>query len=276
MTSLAIVIVTFNTRRDVERCLTSLAANPPSVPHEVVVVDNASADGTVAALQDAWPRVRVIALERNVGFAAGNNVGIRETASDLVLLLNSDTMVRAGALDRLVAALEADGALAAVGPRLVDGQGRVELSFGRMMAPLTEAWQKTLVRLHAHRVWPVAAYVDRLTTRPAYPEWISGACLLVRRTDALAAGLLDERYFLYGEDVDFCAALRALGKRLRYCPEAEIVHLRGQSGRQRPEATERAYRASHLAFYAKHHPGWAPLLRLYLRLRGKLPPGRPT
>jgi hypothetical protein len=101
---------------------------------------------------------------------------------------------------------------------------------------------------------------------------VSGACLLVRRADALAAGLLDERYFLYAEDVDFCAALRALGRHILFVPDAEVVHLRGASGRKRPETTERAYRRSQLAFYEKHHPRWAPLLRGYLRLRGVLPP----
>jgi hypothetical protein len=101
---------------------------------------------------------------------------------------------------------------------------------------------------------------------------VSGACLLVRRADALAAGLLDERYFLYAEDVDFCAALRDLGRHILFVPEAEVVHVRGASGRKRPEATERAYRRSQLAFYEKHHPRWAPLLRWYLRLRGALPP----
>jgi len=121
-------------------------------------------------------------------------------------------------------------------------------------------------------VGAVVRWVERVTRRRHYPDWVSGACLLVRRSDAIAAGLLDERYFLYGEDVDFCAALRGLGRRVLFTPEAEVVHLRGASGRQRPAATERAYRRSQMAFYEKHHPRWAPVLRLYLGARGKLPP----
>jgi hypothetical protein len=113
-----------------------------------------------------------------------------------------------------------------------------------------------------------------MTRRRHYPDWVSGACLLVRRADALAAGLLDDRYFLYAEDVDFCAALRSLGRRILFTPDAEVVHLRGASGRKRRVETGRAYRRSQLAFYEKHHPRWAPLLRAYLRLRGALPPGR--
>lgn len=271
MVRVSVIVVSFNTRPELEACLASIAAHPPDAAHEVVVVDNASTDGTPDALGARWPSVRLIEMERNVGFAGANNAGIRVAAGEFVLLLNSDTLVGASAIDRLVSILEGDPTVAAAGPRLVDGAGRVELSFGAMMAPLAEARQKLLVTLHERKVWPIHQHVCRMVSRPSYPDWLSGACLLVRRHDAIAAGLLDERYFLYGEDVDFCAALRALGKRLRYSPEAVVVHLRGRSGRQRPRATERAYRQSQLTFYAKHHPRWLPILRAYLRIRGKLP-----
>jgi GT2 family glycosyltransferase len=89
--------------------------------------------------------------------------------------------------------------------------------------------------------------------------------------DAEAAGLFDERYFMYTEDVDFCAAIRARGRRILFTPSAQIVHLRGRSRRTAPRATESAYRRSQIAFYEKHHPRWAPILRVYLRLRGRTP-----
>jgi len=268
MRDVTIVIVTFNTRQELEACLASIAAAPPTTPHRVVVVDNASSDGTPGAVARNWPAVRLIASDRNVGFAAGNNRAIREADSEFVLLLNSDTLVRAGAVDALVQALGADPGAAAAGPRLVGADGRPEISFGKMMGPLNELRQKVLGRLYDRGVPAAVAWVRRMTSRRQRPDWVSGACLLVRRADALAAGLLDERYFLYAEDVDFCAALRALGRHIVFVPEAEVVHVRGASGRQRPEATEAAYRRSQLAFYEKHHPAWAPLLKAYLRLRG--------
>jgi len=144
------------------------------------------------------------------------------------------------------------------------------------MGPFSELRQQLLGRLYDRRAGPAVAWVGRQVRRQHYPDWVSGACLLVRRADALAAGLLDERYFLYAEDVDFCAALRALGRRILFTPDAEVVHLRGASGRARPQDTGRAYRRSQVAFYEKHHPGWAPLLRAYLRLRGLLPEERGT
>jgi N-acetylglucosaminyl-diphospho-decaprenol L-rhamnosyltransferase len=275
MITLTTIIVAFNTRSELEDCLASIAAYPPRVGHEIIVVDNASSDGTVAALRTRWPDVRVIEAGRNSGFAAANNLGIRAATSDLVLLLNSDTRVTPGALDAMVVALIDAPDVAALGPRIVDGSGRAELSFGRMMTPWNELRQKVIVRQHERGNRLVSGWVERATRRVRHPDWVSGACLLVRRPDALAAGLLDERYFLYAEDVDFCAALRGMGKRIQFFPGAEIVHLRGRSGRQRPAATERAYRSSHVAFYEKHHPTWARVLKGYLRVRGQWPADGP-
>ena len=115
-----------------------------------------------------------------------------------------------------------------------------------------------------------SAEVERRTRERHYPDWVSGACLLVRRADAEAVGGLDERFFMYTEDVDFCAAIRARGRRVLFTPDVEIVHLRGRSAASAPAATSAAYRRSQIAFYEKHHPRWAPILKLYLRIRGQL------
>ena len=272
MRDLTIIIVSFNTRVELEACLSSLSSAAPSIPHAITVVDNASTDGTVDALRARWPAVHLICPDRNLGFGAANNLGLRQAGTEFVLLLNSDTLVPAGAIDTLVRELETDRGAVAAGPRLVGADGRPELSFGPMMGPFTELRQKILGRLYDRRWPPAVRMVSRMTARRHCPDWVSGACLLVRRADALAAGLFDERYFLYAEDVDFCAALRATGRHILFTPAAEVVHLRGASGRSRPAETSRAYRRSQLAFYEKHHARWAPLLRAYLRLRGQLPP----
>ena len=270
--SLDIVIVAYNARGDLEACLRTLHAAPPARPHTNVVVDNASGDGAADLVAARWPAVCLLRQRENLGFARANNVGIRATHGDLVLLLNSDTLVPPGALDALVGALDATPAAAIAGPRLVDGAGRPELSFGRALSPWAEARQKLIGRLDA-RGHPLARrYVDRVTRRPGFPDWVSGACLLVWRRDAERAGLLDERYFMYGEDVDFCGAVRALGRRVLFTPAAEVVHLRGRSGASAPAATRAAYRRSQVAYYEKHRPAWAPWLRRYLAWRGEWPP----
>jgi len=251
---LSIVIVSFNARADLERCLQALRDAPPARSHELIVVDNASSDGSADAARRQG--VRVIDTGANLGFARGTNIGIRASSGANLLLLNSDTIVPAGAIDRLLDVFDLHPDVAVAGPRLVDAGGRAELSFGRMVGPLNELRQKH------------ATGVDSATRQEQFPDWVSGACLLVRRSDAEAAGLLDERYFMYLEDVDFCAAIRARGRRVMFVPGVEVVHLRGQSVKAAAGGTARAYRRSQLAFYAKHHPGWVPLLRLYLLLRG--------
>jgi N-acetylglucosaminyl-diphospho-decaprenol L-rhamnosyltransferase len=266
--TLDIIIVSYNARADLERCLHSLHAAPPALAHRIVVVDNASADGSVEAVRRIWPGVDVVEMGRNAGFAAANNAGIRAARGELILLLNSDTIVPPGAIDALTARMLAEPDVAAAGPRLVDGEGRAEWSFGPMLTPGHELRRLALQALHARGVPGARALIERAARRESYPDWVTGACLLVRRDAAEAAGLLDERYFMYEEDVDFCAALRAGGGRILFTPAAEVVHLRGRSARSAPAATRLAYHRSHAAFYAKHDPRWVPLLRVWMRLKG--------
>lgn len=268
---LSIIIVSYNARRELEACLDSLSAHAPEVTHEVIVVDNASTDGSGAAVQARAPGVQLIQQARNAGFAAANNVGIRATSGELILLLNSDTIVPAGAIDALIRRLRARPSAGAAGPRLIDPAGNAELSFGPMISPFTELRQKTLMALHQRGVAPASWWVKRATHRERLVDWVSGAALLVYRRDAEAVGLLDERFFLYTEDVDFCASLRARGRQILFTPAAQITHLRGRSRASAPLAATAAYRRSQLAFYAKHHPGWVGALTLYLRLKGELP-----
>jgi GT2 family glycosyltransferase len=268
MPRLSIIIVTYNSQGDIDVALRALTQPAPLVSHDILVVDNASTDGTPTALRARWPGVGVIETGANLGFAKANNRGVRETSSELVLLLNPDTRVLPGAVDRLVTLLDERPDVAVVGPRIVDGRGRAELSFGAMMAPLTEIRQKALVRGNDRGMPIITAAVDRMTRRTREIDWVSGACLLIRRVDLEAAGLLDERFFMYTEDVDLCASVRARGRRVLFAADVQIEHLRGRSA---SAATHAAYRRSHLAFYEKHHPAWAPLLRAYLKIRGQLP-----
>jgi GT2 family glycosyltransferase len=268
MPVLSIVIISYNTRNDLERCLDSLHNPAPALAHEIIVVDNASSDGSADAVR-RWPDVTIIRSTTNLGFAAANNVGIRASAGDFLLLLNSDTVVPDSSLDRLVRVLEQRPGVGVVGPRLVDAEGRVELSFGSMISPLAEWRQKRLGRLLAAGDPGAVARVGALTCVEQHPDWVSGACLLVRRAAAEAVGLLDERYFMYTEDVDFCAAIRARGLDVLFTPSVEIVHLGGRSKATAPRATHAAYRRSHLAFYEKHYPWLAPVLRLYIWLRDR-------
>jgi len=265
---LDIIIVNYNTAAHLAACLASLRDAPPATPHRITVVDNASTDMSLAWVTEKWPDVEMVSLPENVGFAAANNVGIRRTSAPLILLLNSDTVVPEGAIDRLVARLEATSVVAA-GPRLIDATRSPEVSFGPMLTPWSEAVQRLRVKLAASKSPWARRYVARHVSQERIVDWVSGACLLVRRAAAEEAGLLDERYFMYEEDVDFCAALRARGGRILFTPAAEILHLRGGSFAATGQAVSPLYDRSHLRFYEKHSPLWAPLLRAWLAMRGR-------
>ena len=267
MPRLSIIIVTFNSRADIDACVRSLT-DGIHVDREIIVVDNASTDGTPAHIRERWPGIRLVQLGANLGFARATNIGIQQTFGELVLLLNPDTIVPPDAIDRLVAALERDARIAVVGPRIVDREGNAELSFGQMVSPLAELRQKVLMVGSRRKTPIIRSVVERMTRRTRDADWVTGACLLTYRADLEAVGLLDERFFLYMEDVDLCASIRARGRRVRFVADVEVNHRRGASAA--PAAREAAYRRSYLAFYEKHHPAWAPAVRAYGKLFHRL------
>ncbi len=264
-----VIIVSCNTRPDLEVCLASHRDARPETVRQVIVVDNASADGSPGMVRERFPEADLVVLDRNVGFGAANNVGFGRATAPFVLLLNPDTVVPAGAIEALAERQQATGAVAA-GPRLVDLEGRPEVSFGPMLSPLAEARQWTWQRLARSRSGPAAWLTARLLSTERFVDWVTAACCLLDRQKAVSAGLFDERFFLYEEDVDLCVALRARGGRILYTPAAEVVHARGRaSAGAGPDATRRHYDRSHLLFYEKHRPGWARLLAVWQRLRGR-------
>jgi len=269
--TLSIVIVSYNARADLARCLESLTASPPALAHDILVVDNDSSDGAADMVSLRFPSVRLLRAGANLGFGRANNLGIRHSSAELVLLLNPDTVVPDGAIDRLCARMTERTDAAAIGPRLVGVDGRTEVSWGPFPGPLAEAWQKLVGRLYARGTGWVVRRIDALSRQERTVAWVSGACLLLRRAEAEAAGLFDERYFLYWEDADLCAALRQRGRAVLFSPVAEVVHARGRSGVSAGAQVGAHYRRGQLAFYAKHHPRSAWLLRLYLRLSRQLP-----
>jgi N-acetylglucosaminyl-diphospho-decaprenol L-rhamnosyltransferase len=267
--TLAIIVVTYNSRTEIGDCLESVVGHTDPYRASVVVVDNQSTDGTPAFVRERWPSVQVIDAGANLGFARANNRGIAATTSDCVLLLNPDTVVPPGAIQRLVEALERNPDAAVAGPRLVDATGAAELSFGPRISPWGEFRQRLLMTLYHRGLGPVVRHVERRSREAGDRAWVSGACLMVRRADLEAVGGLDERFFMYTEDVDLCTSIRARGRRVLFVPEAEVRHLRGRSAARNPQ-TELLRRQSQLAYYEKHLPRWAGPLRLYLRLTGKV------
>jgi GT2 family glycosyltransferase len=263
-----IIIVSYNTRAELDACLSSLAGAKPACLARIVVVDNASSDGSADMVRSRWPDVDLLPLVRNVGFGAANNLALRKCRHPYALLLNSDTVVPPGAVDKLRERMLARAA-AAAGPRLVGETGRPEVSFGAMLTPFSELVQRWRVRVASRPGHWAAAGLARHLAGERFVDWVSGACMLLETQAAGAVGFFDERFFMYEEDVDLCASLRAAGGRVLFTTAAEIVHLRGRSQSAESGPVSFHYDRSHIAFYEKHAPGWAPWLRLWLRVQGR-------
>lgn len=227
---LSIIVVSYNTRQLLDDCLASLyAADAPAGGMEIIVVDNASSDGSPALVAERFPNARLIANANNRGFAAATNQGIAATDAPFVLLLNSDAEVAPDAVAALLAALEADAGLGAVGARLVGPDGELQPSCSR--APT--AWREAV---HVLRLEQLASGLDYppatwRSTAPVDVDVIQGACLMVRRAVVDAVGGLDEGYFMYSEETEWCERIRAAGWRLAWVPAARVVHHGGGSTR---------------------------------------------
>src|SRR5436190_11771937 len=214
--SLAIIIVTYNSAQEIDACLESLVGHTSPFPTTITVVDNASPDGTAARVREAWPSVKVIDSGGNLGFAKANNIGIRATSSDYVLLMNPDTVAPPGAIQTLVRGLASHPEAAIAGARLVSERGFPELSWGDAITPWTEVRQMIFSRLYLRKIRFIVRRMDRLSRQAREVDWVSGAAMVIRRSDLDAVGLLDERYFMYNEDVDLCVAMKKRGRLTLY------------------------------------------------------------
>jgi N-acetylglucosaminyl-diphospho-decaprenol L-rhamnosyltransferase len=218
-----------------ERCVRSLLADRSAGPPEVVVVDNASTDGSVEALAAALPEVPVVHAPGNVGYARGANLGIAATRAPVVAVLNPDTLVDAGTAAAMLAALDADARVGAVGPRVrnVDGS---HFPSARRLPGIVDAVGHGLLGL----VWrnnPFTRRYRELDADPSRPrpvDWVSGCAIWLRRDALDAVGGWDERYFMYVEDVDLCRRLRVAGYTVRYDPAGGVEHVQGASTSRRP------------------------------------------
>lgn len=232
----SVIIVTWNARDHLDPCLDAVfGAGGDGVQLEVLVVDNDSSDDTVAHVRSAYPRAHVIEAGRNGGMAAGNNLGMQQARGSSFLLLNSDAYLQDGALRTLVERLRAEpsGTIAAVAPKLRNPDG----SHQRSIRGFPSVWRYATEFLYLRRIAPrsrafnafYGAGID--VDRPARIDWATGACLLVPRAAVDAVGLMDEAYFMYGEEVDWLRRMHAVGRHVAWEPRAVVVHLGGGSAR---------------------------------------------
>jgi N-acetylglucosaminyl-diphospho-decaprenol L-rhamnosyltransferase len=262
VTKLAIIILNYRTPELTVACLSSLEREIDRTMR-VLVVDNASNDGSAEHIEQAilargfgsW--AELLRAPVNGGFAAGNDLAIRALQADAYLLLNSDTLVCRGAIAHLLDAMARRPDAGIIGPKLLTAGGQLDPSFFRQPAPLTELLRAARVGLLGRalsRFEPVLP----IPTAPLEPDWIAFACALIRREVIEQVGLLDEGYFMYFEDVDYCRRTRKAGFKVLFWPHAEVVHLRGGSSQVTEESglrkrAPRYYYEARARYYAKFY-----------------------
>jgi len=258
------IILNFNDRTHLGPCLDAVARHAEAIPHETIVVDNASTDDSVAVVTATRTGFTLLRNASNVGFARAMNRGAAASRGEVLAFLNTDVFLRSGTLETLLAEFERNPSIGAVGPALRTPGGGYQVSFGGRRTFGRELLQKLFLNARQARAL-------RRRRRRREVRWVSGAFLLVRRSAFEAAHGFDEEFFLYFEDIDLCYRLREAYWDVVYLPTAEAEHEGGATTAAQPWRSRYAYRKSQLYFYRKHNsPLSSALLRLFLRLDFRL------
>lgn len=254
--TLSIAIVSYNTRTILLNCIHSIYETTGDLSLEIIVVDNGSRDGSPEAVQASFPGARVIANRDNRGFAKAVNQALAASSGRYFLLLNSDTIMGEGALARMVAHLDAHAETGGLGCLQKTAEGR----------RIRSAFAFPGLREHVLNIRFFRALAPGAVGKEASPggdpraprevDWVNGACLMVRTDVLRTLGGLDERYFMYFEDVDLCLRLKRLGYRVTYLPEAQIVHLVGRSSEGNAHDLNLQWEYSRITFVETHFPLW--------------------
>ncbi len=249
-TDLSVIVVNWNTCRLLDACLQSVESTRQNLRIDVLVVDNGSSDGSVDMVRQRFPGFLLIANADNRGYAAANNQAIERARGQYLLLLNSDAAVEPAALRTIVAYADDHPDVGVIGPKLLNPDGTLQPSGGRFPTPASTV--ASLLGLHRLMGWPRYG-TRRDYTKPADVDEVSGAAILIRRQVIDQIGVLDEGYTWGYEDVDFCLRARRAGWRVRYVPDARVVHQWGGSQRLAPAPTIVKAIAGRRRYFQKHY-----------------------
>jgi hypothetical protein len=257
MNKVSVIIVNWNTKNYLDKCLHSLETNAGDrITLEIIVIDNNSSDESVTMVKERHPDIRLIENKNNVGFAKANNIGIEKASGDYILLLNPDTLVKQNSIKKLLQFLQNNQTYGAVGPKILNSDGTIQYECARNFPTVLSEF---FVTSTIYKRFPANKFAGRyLITYWNHEDsrdvaCISGACMLIRKRCFDSIGLLDESFFMYAEDTDFCYRLNKKGYSIRYVAESEIIHHWGKSSEQAPVNMSRESKESIFKFFRKHY-----------------------
>jgi len=252
---LSIIIVNYNAGRLLKECIDSIYKESIATPFDVWVVDNDSQDNSIAIIKQYYPKVNVIENRTNIGFAKANNMALSKSKTDYFLLLNPDTVVRDNAIEKVVKFMDRNPKVGIVGCRVLNEDGTLQLACRRSIpTPHVSFFRLTgLSKLFPHSKIMAKynlTYLD--PDKPHEVDAVSGAFLMIRKKVVDNISMLDERFFMYGEELDWCLRTKKAGWKVMYYPDAEIIHYKGECSKSNSrKATFEFYRSMYL-FHKKH------------------------
>jgi len=253
---LSIIIVNYNTKQLTLDCISSVFQSITSYRYEVILIDNASSDGSVEAIQDQFPEVKIISNNENTGFSRANNQGIQIAGGSYVLLLNSDTVIEATTLDTMIRYMETHPKVGASGCKLILPDGTLDDACKRgFPTPLASFYY-------------AFGFSKRHPSDPKYNQYklthldpdqehvvdcLVGAFMMVREEVIEQVGGLDEEFFMYGEDIDWCYRIKDAGWKITYYPKTTVIHYKGASSRKKPNKIIYEFHRAMVLFHRKHY-----------------------
>jgi GT2 family glycosyltransferase len=262
MSEIDVVVVNWNAQKDLRLCLQSLTAQPaPKVAHAIWVVDNASADGSAAMVRKEFPTVNLIENKENEGFSRANNQAIKASDGRYVLLLNSDAWIHEGALEALAAFADSHPKGGIIGPKVLNSDGTLQFSCRRFPSLWAGFFRNTLMgRLFPRNRFAREYLMGDFNHNESRPvDWVSGCAMLIRRDLIDRIGALDERFYMYCEDVDICFRAWKAGYEVLFSPSAVVTHAIGRSSDKNFEKMTVEFHRSWYEFVKKHYPRSGPV-----------------
>jgi len=247
---LSIIIVNRNTKELLLDCIGSVYATVPPLSFEILLVDNASSDGSVVALRRAFPDVGILSNERNLGFAKANNLAIRQAHGRYVALLNTDAVLTPSSIATIIDFMDRNPKVAICGGQLLNADGTMQNSIANIPTLATELLNKSLLRRLFPRRYPGK---ESQFDHPVEVESIIGACMVVAKKAIDMVGRLDESYFFFFEETDWCMLMKKNGWSVFFHPQANIFHLQGRTAKKNIVAARIEYWKSRYTFFKKHY-----------------------
>ncbi|MCL4458610.1 MAG: glycosyltransferase family 2 protein [Chloroflexi bacterium] len=268
---LSIVIVSWNVKDLLRACLRSVETEVrrSGLSVEVLVVDNASSDGSVAMVMAEFPWVKLIVNDTNVGFTRANNQASSQAQGDYLLLLNPDTELRVGSLSSMTEFMEKHRDVGVLGPQLLYGDGIIQSSRRRFPTLATALVESTILQRYMPNIGLLRRYymTDTPDNEIQEVDWVVGACFMVRREALSQVGMLDERYYMYSEELDWCYRIKQAGWHVVYFPLAKVIHHEAKSSEQDITLRNIYFHESKCRFFGKHYGRWQEVtLRTFIFL----------